>query len=94
MIPTETPSTCLPPSRRWRLRGSRHEADRVPLCVRLTVLGSPQQRDVGVAVAHGWSNAQISDNLYVGSATVKSHFSSSLTKLGLRDRTQIRARPS
>lgn len=48
-----------------------------------------RERAVAVAIAHGSSNAEISDNLYIGSATVKSHVSSILTKLGLRDRTQI-----
>ena len=34
------------------------------------------------------SNSEISDALYIGAATVKSHVSSILTKLGLRDRAQ------
>jgi DNA-binding NarL/FixJ family response regulator len=48
-----------------------------------------RERNVVVAVARGASNSEIARELFIGSATVKSHVSSILTKLGLRDRTQI-----
>jgi DNA-binding NarL/FixJ family response regulator len=48
-----------------------------------------RERNVVAAVARGASNSEIARELYIGSATVKSHVSSVLTKLGLRDRTQI-----
>ncbi len=47
-----------------------------------------REREVLVELAKGSTNAEISDALYIGAATVKSHVSSILTKLGLRDRAQ------
>ena len=47
-----------------------------------------REREVLAHLAAGANNAEISDELYIGAATVKSHVSSILTKLGLRDRAQ------
>lgn len=44
--------------------------------------------DVLIAIAHGSSNAEISKQLFIGAATVKSHVSNIFAKLGLRDRAQ------
>ncbi len=48
-----------------------------------------RERDVVVAVAQGRNNVEIAAELFIGPATVKSHVSSVLTKLDLRDRAQI-----
>jgi DNA-binding NarL/FixJ family response regulator len=48
-----------------------------------------RERELMTAVARGASNAEIAEQLAIGAATVKSHVSSILTKLGLRDRIQI-----
>ena len=47
-----------------------------------------REREVLAAIARGSSNAEISQELFIGAATVKSHVSSILTKLDLRDRAQ------
>lgn len=47
-----------------------------------------RESEVLLAVAAGSSNAEISEELFIGAATVKSHVSKILTKLGLRDRAQ------
>ncbi|WP_237061592.1 response regulator [Microbulbifer zhoushanensis] len=47
-----------------------------------------REREVLAAIAHGKSNAEIAETLFIGPATVKTHVSSVLSKLGLRDRAQ------
>lgn len=48
-----------------------------------------REREVMAEIAHGLSNAEISDSLYISEQTVKTHVSNILTKLGLRDRAQV-----
>ena len=47
-----------------------------------------REREVLVAIAAGSSNIEIAEGLFIGAATVKSHVSSILTKLGLNNRAQ------
>ena len=47
-----------------------------------------RERDVLTLLAKGQNNQEISDSLNIGPATVKTHISALLGKLGLRDRAQ------
>jgi DNA-binding NarL/FixJ family response regulator len=48
-----------------------------------------REREVFAAVAHGLSNAEIGEQLFMSHATAKTHVSRLLTKLGARDRAQL-----
>jgi DNA-binding NarL/FixJ family response regulator len=49
---------------------------------------SEREREVLLEVAHGRSNGQVARHLFIEEATVKSHVSSILLKLGLQSRVQ------
>ncbi len=74
-------------TRRLISRFARSLATETATARRLDTL-TDREREVLVELARGSSNAEISTTLYIGAATVKSHVSSILTKLGLRDRAQ------
>ena len=79
----------LSPSITRRLIGrfANHLAVDTTLSSRLEAL-TGREREVLEAIAKGLNNAEISAALFIGATTVKSHVSSILSKLGLRDRAQ------
>ncbi|MFJ5731556.1 response regulator [Streptomyces paradoxus] len=82
--------TLLSPSitRRFIDRFTQRRTVNAAVTARLERLTS-REREIMTSVARGASNAEIAEQLVIGAATVKSHVSSVLTKLGLRDRIQI-----
>jgi DNA-binding NarL/FixJ family response regulator len=49
---------------------------------------SPREREILVGLARGRTNRELADDLFVSEATVKTHVSNLLTKLGVRNRVQ------
>jgi DNA-binding NarL/FixJ family response regulator len=59
-----------------------------PPSSRLDVL-TDREREVLATVAEGLSNAEIAQRLFLSPATVRTHVSRMMSKLGARDRTQL-----
>jgi DNA-binding NarL/FixJ family response regulator len=55
---------------------------------RLNVL-TAREREVMTVVAEGLSNTEIAERFFLSTATVKTHVSRIMTKLGVRDRAQL-----
>lgn len=67
-----------------RMAGGGGAEDR-PEPAELTAL-TEREREVLIALAHGMSNAEIAKALFLGEATIKTHVSNCLAKIGVRDR--------
>jgi len=52
-------------------------------------LVTPREREVLLLIARGRSNGEIADELHMSAATVKTHVSRVLAKVGARDRAQL-----
>jgi DNA-binding NarL/FixJ family response regulator len=50
---------------------------------------SDREEEVLVAVARGWTNAEIAEELHISLSTVKTHLASLMGKLGARNRVEI-----
>ena len=59
-----------------------------PVAVRSVSALTTREREVLVAMARGWSNAEIASRLVVAEGTVKTHVRQILAKLAVRDRVQ------
>ena len=49
---------------------------------------TPRELEILKAVAHGWTNQDIADKMYVSERTIRTHVSNILSKLHLANRTQ------
>jgi DNA-binding NarL/FixJ family response regulator len=67
-----------------RMAGRTNAGDR-PEPPELALL-TEREREVLVGLARGMSNAEITRELYLGEATIKTHVSNCLAKIGVRDR--------
>jgi DNA-binding NarL/FixJ family response regulator len=71
-------------TRRLVERFAQPEPTPAPALAELT----EREREILGLLAQGYSNAELADRLYVSEATVKTHVSAVLRKLGVRDRLQ------
>lgn len=74
-------------TRRLISRFAEHRAADPALSTKAGDLTS-REKEVLLAIARGLNNREISETLFIGAATVKTHVSNVLSKLGLRDRAQ------
>ncbi|MFT6094301.1 MAG: DNA-binding NarL/FixJ family response regulator [Pseudohongiellaceae bacterium] len=79
----------LAPSITKRLIGAFAKINRVDATIsaRIDLLTS-REKEILINLALGFNNTEIASRLFISEATVKSHVSNVLSKLGLRDRAQ------
>lgn len=72
---------------RWAALESTHASKSRPVPVEIGTL-SAREREILLGLARGRTNRELADDLIVSEATVKTHVSNLLTKLGVRSRVQ------
>jgi DNA-binding NarL/FixJ family response regulator len=71
-----------------RFAATAQDGRRAAALARLEPL-TDREREVLVAVGHGLSNAEVGRSLFMSEATVKTHVSRLLLKLGCSNRVQV-----
>jgi DNA-binding NarL/FixJ family response regulator len=66
------------------LTGGPHQSRSDPRLDSLT----DREREILIAIGHGWTNREITDRLVLSESTVKTHVGRVLAKIGARDRVQ------
>ena len=65
------------------------DGDRLQVAVGDEDVRAQARREVAELVAEGLSNEEIASRLFLSLATVKSHLTASMRRLGVRSRTQL-----
>ena len=69
--------------------GSRPESSRRNLALEKLAVLTGREREIAVAMARGYSNQEIAQQLFISLATVKTHIGRVLEKLGMDNRVQV-----
>jgi DNA-binding NarL/FixJ family response regulator len=74
-----------------RFLSAAEQEETAPVSVTAAELGplTEREREILVLVAHGLSNDDIAERLYVSPLTAKTHVNRAMTKLNVRDRAQL-----
>jgi DNA-binding NarL/FixJ family response regulator len=83
-----TGDALIAPSVTARLLAAFSDALKTPPAQPIEPL-TAREEDVLIKVAHGRTNAEIADELYISLSTAKTHLASLMTKLGARNRVEL-----
>ncbi|WP_432542023.1 response regulator [Kineococcus sp. SYSU DK002] len=88
-LPTPAPTPAPADDRAQTPAGEGEGAAEVAQLRARAELLTARERDVVAAVARGWDNTRIGQDLFISPLTVKTHVSRAMTKLRVRDRAQL-----